>query len=108
MQSLWQPFDNCRTDMIVQKVKAGERAFSPSVVSRNVQAWNLSNVLHGQDSQFVRFYPRKTRKSRQFWQQLKNGGFLTHIFRTDCQFFSIQIQTNSSCFVKSYDNSSLQ
>ena len=61
---------------------AGERAFSSSVVSRNVQAWNLSNVLHGQDYQYVTFYPRKTRKSRQFWQQLKNGGCFTHIFWT--------------------------
>ena len=56
------------------------RAFSSSVVSRNVQALNLSNVLHGQDYQYVTFYPRKTRKSRQFWQQLKNGGCFTHIF----------------------------
>ena len=33
------------------------------------QTWNLSNVLHKQDSQNFQFQPKKTRKSRHFWQK---------------------------------------
>ena len=39
------------------------------------QMLNLSNVLHQQDSQFFRFYPRKTCKSRHFWPTLRIGNF---------------------------------
>ena len=37
------------------------------------QTWNLSNLLHQQDSRNIQSYLRKTRKSRHFWPKIENG-----------------------------------
>ena len=39
--------------------------------------WNLSNVLHEQDSQLFTFYPRRRYKLRHFWQTFENGEIQT-------------------------------
>ena len=49
------------------------------------QTWHLSNLLLQWDSQNCQCYPRKTRKSRQFWPKIKNGECFTHTFWTNCQ-----------------------
>ena len=50
-----------------------------------------------------KFYPRKKGKSRQFCQTIENRECLTHLFRTNCQYFiqfCTQLQIHASCFVK--------
>ena len=45
--------------------------------------------------------------TRHFWQKLENGGWFTPTFCTNCQLFLLKYKVNSSCFVKSYNISSV-
>ena len=45
------------------------------------QTWNLSNILHQRDSQSFSILPKKTRKSRHFWQKLRTEYFILIYFQ---------------------------
>ena len=59
------------------------------------KTWNVSNLLHQQNSQFLQFYPQKSVNCDIF----ENGRCFTHLFWV-CVQLSTQKQTHSSCFVK--------
>ena len=75
---------------------------------RLIQTWNSSNVYTTKipiDSNFTR---EKKRKLRHFWQKKLSRGCSTRILWANCQFFLLKYKrTNSSYFVKNFNNSSL-
>ena len=71
------------------------------------QTRNLSNVLHEQDSQFFQLCPRKTRKSRHFWQQIWNEDASLIYFKQIVSSFAI-IYSNTTSVHLFCDNYSSQ
>ena len=82
--------------LIVWYDREHSKQFNPFSVSKQCKGltWNLSNVLHQQNTQFFRFYQRNTHKSRHFGKNLENN------FKQFFNFFSrallVMLKTNST------------